>query len=131
MGITDNKNDNKTTEGESAFQTGYIRQQHLDKISHGDPTVKNILISKSIEAFTENEIKLKKLFDAGDTDGFLRELHKFKGSVGVIEPHQLYPIALELEQQFKQLGPEERAQRVTMILEHLRNVLEELRLILQ
>ena len=130
MGITSNKND-KTAEGTSNLQTGYIRQQHLDKISHGDATVKNILISKSIEAFTENEIKLKNFFDAGDTDGFLRELHKFKGSVGVIEPERLYPIALTLEQEYKHLNPEERAQRVAMILEHLRNVLQELRSILQ
>jgi len=115
MGIPGNKNDG-TTGGKSDFSTGYIRQQHLEKISHGDPTVKNILISKSIEAFTENEIKLKKLFDAGDTDGFLRELHKFKGSVGVIEPARLYPIALALEQEYKQLNPEEREQRVAMIL---------------
>lgn len=129
MGITGNKNDG-TTEGKSDFRTGYIRQHHLDKISHGDPTVKSILISKSIEAFTENEIKLKKLFDAGDTDGFLRELHKFKGSVGVIEPERLYPIALALEQEYKQLNPEEREQRVAMILSHVRNVLQELKLIL-
>ncbi len=116
----------KKVKGDTNDVRLYLNMEHLLTMAHGDQGVLRTLIQKGITALEENRANLEKTI-RNNPVGFRRELHKLKGSLGIMEPQNLYPLCSELDRNFLTLSEEERESKSKTLLQGVEFLLQELK----
>jgi hypothetical protein len=104
----------------------YLNMDHLIKMAHGDQAILSMLIQKSVDTLEESSVSLEKSF-RNNPVAFRRGLHKLKGSLGVIEPENLYPICRDLDKNYLTMTEDERDERSKYLLQGVSFLLQELK----
>jgi hypothetical protein len=99
---------------------------HLRTMAHGDQSVLSMLIQKSVLTLEESAASLGQSF-RNNPVAFRRGLHKLKGSLGVIEPENLYPICCDLDKDYMTMMEDERDERSRLLLQGVSFLLQELK----
>ena len=85
----------------------FLDKAHLLRLFQGDESRVRELVKHALVVTLQSANVLQGFLREGEESNFLKELHKIKGSLGVIEPAILYPDALKLEEEFKSSNRQE------------------------
>lgn len=104
----------------------YLNMNHLLTLANGDRTVLSMLIHKSVITLEESYVTLGQAF-RNNPVAFRRGLHKLKGSLGVIEPENLFPICRHLDKEFLTMLDDERDEQSRFLLQGVSFLIQELK----
>jgi hypothetical protein len=104
----------------------YLNMEHLLSMANGDQTVLSMLIHKSVITLEDSAISLEQAL-RNNPVAFRRGLHKLKGSLGIIEPENLYPMCRDLDKNFLTMMEDERYERSRFLLQGVSFLLQELK----
>jgi HPt (histidine-containing phosphotransfer) domain-containing protein len=80
----------------------FLQMPHIYKISIDDPVKVIELLSYALPILRESVTSLRASLRDNEHSVFRKQLHKLKGSLGVIEPEVLYHHAAALEEQLRE-----------------------------
>jgi hypothetical protein len=104
----------------------YLNMDHMRSMANGDRAILSMLIQKSVLTLEESSATLEQAFRSNSV-AFRRGLHKLKGSLGVIEPVNLYPVCRDLDKNYLTMMEEERDERSRFLLQGISFLLQELK----